>query len=277
MDPDFDLRRIGRRLLCLFAVLTIPYALLCAVMYVQQRSLIYLPQHTHVPATQTNFALARDDVTLRGWRVNSGTGPALLYFGGNAESLAALREPMALWLPGHTVYLLAYRSYGASDGKPSESALVDDAVALFDHVRQQHAGQPITVIGRSLGGGVAARLAGQRPVDRLVLVTPFDSLAAVAAGHYPWLPIDLLLRDRYDAASALANHHQPVLVIRADHDEIIPTRRTDALIAGLPVTPTVITLPRTGHNFDLFNAAGTSLSAFMQPADGAAYEAAKAD
>lgn len=264
METAFDLRRIARRLLRLFLLLTVPYALICAVMYARQHSLVYLPQYTRVPADQTDFALQRGNVTLRGWLVNPGHDRALLYFGGNAESVQALREPMAHWLPKHSVYLLAYRGYGASDGKPTQALLIADAVALFDHVRGEDAHRPIAVVGRSLGSGVAAGLAHHRPLDRLALVTPFDSLVAVAARHYPWLPVHWLMRERYPAADHLSGFTGPLLVVRAGHDEVIPPVNTDRLLATLPRSTQVLDLPSSGHNFDLFGAASApTLASFL--------------
>ena len=255
MDNTFDLLRIARRLLRLFLLLTVPYALICTYMYAQQRSLVYLPQYTQVPAEQTDFALQRGDITLRGWLVNPGRERALLYFGGNAESLQYLREPMAQWFPDHSVYLLAYRGYGASDGKPTQALLIDDAVALFDQLRQEDALRPIAAIGRSLGSGVAAGLASERPLDRLVLVTPFDSLVDVAARHYPWLPVHWLMQERYPVTEYLARYTGPVLVVRAGRDEVIPPVNTDRLLATLPRSTQVLDLPSSGHNVDLFGAA----------------------
>ncbi len=264
METPFDLRRISGRLLRLFLLLTLPYALICGYMYMQQRNLVYLPQYTRVPAAQTDFALPRGEITLRGWLVNAGRDRALLYFGGNAESLQLLREPMAQWFPDYSVYLIAYRGYGASDGRPSQDALIDDAVALFDLAQQDDGQRPITAIGRSLGSGVAAGLASQRPLERLVLVTPFDSLVEVAARHYPWLPVHWLMRERYPAAEHLAGFDRPLLVVRAGRDEVIPAANTDRLLATLPKSTQVLDLADSGHNFDLFGpATGPTLARFL--------------
>ena len=112
---------------------------------------------------------------------------ALLYFGGNAEDVSASLPQLARDFPGRALYLMHYRGYGASTGRPSEAALHADALALFDKV---HATQPqVAVMGRSLGSGVAVRLAAQRPVSALVLVTPYDSLRDGAARQRPVFPV----------------------------------------------------------------------------------------
>ena len=231
----------------LIVVIVGTYVGMCAWMYLKQRDLMYFPQFTRVQARDTDFELRRDRVTLRGWRVNPGHPTAIVYFGGNAERIERARDPFARWFPTSTVYLVAYRGYGASDGTPREPALFADALAVFDHVRAHHRG-PIAVVGRSLGSGVAGYLASQRPVARLALITPFDSLAAVASAHYPWLPTRWLIKDRYETARALSDYRAPVLVIRAGRDTLIPAANTTRLIRALPVAPRVVTLPAADHN-----------------------------
>lgn len=224
-----------RRLIALAAPLLAAYAGLCLLVFMQQRDLIYLAEPTRVAARDTDFALPREDgVVLRGWLAAAGQPDALLYFGGNAEEVGRLRDRVGVLFPGHAVHLLAYRGYGASDGRPTEADLGADAVALYDHVRASRPQARIRVVGRSLGSGVAAFLASRRPVDRLVLVTPFDSMAALAGHHYPWLPVGLLLRERYPSQHHLANHDGATLVVRAGRDRVVPPARTDALVAALP-------------------------------------------
>jgi hypothetical protein len=230
------------------ALLAILYALACAWLAWRQRDLIYYPQLTRVPVSETDFALDRGDATLRGWRVNPGRRDAIVYFGGNAESIESMAPRLAAWFPEHTSYLLAYRGYGASDGRPSEAALTSDAVALYDAVRRAHPEGRIALIGRSLGSGVAAHVAARRPVDALVLITPFDSLASVAQAHMRWLPVRWLMRDRFEAVRDLAGYRGPVLVIRAGQDEIVPAASTQALVDALPVRPAVVDLSEAGHN-----------------------------
>lgn len=253
-----------RRVATLFVVPLLAYAGLCVLMYARQREMMYFPQHTRVDASQTDFELRRNDVTLRGWVVNPGQAAAVIYFGGNAEAVDRMRAPLAGWLPDRSVYLLSYRGYGASEGAPEEALLFADALALFDNVRARHPSGTVSVIGRSLGTGVASYVASQRPVHRLVLVAPFDSLAGVAQHHYPWLPVRLLIKDRYDSDRHLAGFERPVLVIRAGRDRVVPPRSTDALIAALPSPPTVLAVPDAGHDSVLVPAApGQALAEFL--------------
>lgn len=238
---------LGKSLLIVAALLAIAYASLCALLYFKQRSLIYYPGATTVAAQATDFSLVREGKTLRGWRIDPGRERAILYFGGNAERLEQSREEFARLFPDSTVYLLAYRGYGASEGEPSEAALLGDALALYDSVQAQHP-QGISLIGRSLGSGVASYVAAQRPVRKLVLVTPFDSLAQVAQSHYPMFPVRWLMRDRYDSTRTLPRYQGPLLILRAGRDEVIPPRNTDRLLAALTRKPQVIDFPQADHN-----------------------------
>jgi pimeloyl-ACP methyl ester carboxylesterase len=229
--------------------IALTYVAVCGLMYARQRDLVYYPQLTRVDAAQTDFALpVGEDVVLRGWVVNPGQPRALIYFGGNAESVEGNRDTFAHWFPGHTVYLVAYRGFGASDGSPSEQDLTADALALFDHVRKRHGKGQIDVIGRSLGSGVASFVAAQRPVRRLALVTPFDSLVDVGKQHYPWLPIDLISQDRYDSVAHLAHYQGPLLVVRAGHDEVVPPANTQRLITSLTRPVQVLEIPKADHS-----------------------------
>ena len=211
----------------------------CCLMYGQQRNIMYLPQYTQVAADQTNFSLQRPDALLRGWQihplaeVSQLTTPVVVYFGGNGEDVRHVMPQLQQALPQSHLYTLSYRGYGASEGEPSEDALVGDALALFDALRARHAHNPITVMGTSLGSGVAAAVAQQRQPEQLLLVTPFDSALNVARGMLPWLPVSLLLKDRYDCVSRLQNYQGPILVLRAGSDSVILPVRTDALLSGL--------------------------------------------
>ncbi len=229
-------------------VLLLAYVAICALLYFNQRALIYPGDLTRVSAAETNFSLERPDAMLRGWQFNPGRERALIYFGGNAERIDDAAHWLAQALPDTSIYALAYRGYGASDGAPDEATLFADALALFDTVRSSPAGRPVSLVGRSLGSGVASHVAGYRPVERLALVTPFDSLAALAQSLYPLLPVRWLIHDRYESTRYLANFHGELLIVRAGNDRIVTPASTDRLIASLGRKVPVLTLDRAGHN-----------------------------
>lgn len=221
-----------RYALTALAFLAAAYLALCALLFFFQRSLIYFPQpRTPMPGTQT---LRLDSeagpvmVTVR-----RGAGPqALIYFGGNAEDVSWSLPTLAAAFPEHSLYLLHYRGYGGSAGTPSEAALFADALALHERVSREQT--QITVVGRSLGSGVAVFLASQRPVARLVLVTPYDSIEALAAQRFSMFPIRWLLRDKFESGRYASQVSASTLLLAAEHDEVIPLASTQALLTHFP-------------------------------------------
>lgn len=236
-----------RQALFFLLVLAGLYAGLCLLVFLTQRAQIYFPVRgtADVPSA-ARMVLEADGARIAVWTVARPGGGALLYFGGNAEDVGASIGRFAERLPGHSLYFVNYRGYGGSTGKPSEHALVRDAVALYDELRARHG--EIDVVGRSLGSGVAVQLASERDVGRLALVTPFDSLVNVARAHFPWLPVGLLMRDRYESAGRAPGIASRVLIVIAEADEIIPRARTDALARAFRTRPQVVVLEGARHN-----------------------------
>jgi hypothetical protein len=223
-----------RSLLILLLLPLLAYLALCALMFFGQRSQIYFPVRESDPPGAAAMRLAMEDgADLKVWVVPRPGPRALVYFGGNAEDVAGSLSAFTSAFPVHSLYLVNYRGYGGSTGSPSEAGLLADAAAIFDHLRGQH--PEISVIGRSLGSGVAVYLASIREVHRLVLVTPYDSLVNVASEHFGYLPVGWLMRDRYESASRVPAVRAPTLVVIAGADEIIPRARSEALVAAFPV------------------------------------------
>lgn len=235
-------------LLRLLILVMLAYAGLVLLTFLTQRSLIYLPQPRALASGVAEAWLQVDGVPVQLSVLERAGAPALLYFGGNAEDVSLTLPSLAEAFPAHALYLMHYRGYGGSGGRPSEAALVADALALHDKVSA--AGHPqILLIGRSLGSGVAMQLASRRAVDRLVLITPFDSLAEVGAHHFRWLPVRWLLRDRYDSAAVARDVSAPALLIAAERDDIIPPRHAHALHQAFhPSRARLELLEGVGHN-----------------------------
>lgn len=236
----------------LFILLALPlaaYVALCALMYFGQRSHVYYPVPESGAANARSIQVENGDVRLKVWAVPRPGARALIYFGGNAEDVAANLDGFKTEFPAHSLYLVNYRGYGGSGGSPSETALQSDAIAIYDQLRPRHA--QISVMGRSLGAAVAMTLASEREVERLVLVTPFDSLVNVARSHYRWLPVGLLMRDRYDSAARVPAVRAPTLVVIATGDELIPRARTDALTTAFPPAQLQIVLLEGARHNDI--------------------------
>ena len=219
-----------RAIVSFLVTAVIVYLGLCALLFLAQRAYIYFPPPASDRPGAEVLWVESDGERLKTWVVPRPGTRALIYFGGNAEDVAGNIEPFAAAFPARSLYLVNYRGYGGSSGRPSETGLEADALTVFDEVYRHH--PDVAVMGRSLGSGVAVYLASLRPVERLVLVTAYDSLVNVARAHYRFLPVGLLLRDRYDAASRASAVAAPVLVVVAEEDEIIPRARSEALAAA---------------------------------------------
>jgi len=230
----------------LAAVLKVAAAVAVAVplvVYFAQDALIFYPQpiaderRAQIARTQPAVAdvwlAAADGTRVHAWHLKS--GPALvLYFGGNAEEVSWMLEEAQAGAPGVSWLLMDYRGYGQSGGSPSEAALVADALALYDHARAlpgAEAGR-IYAFGRSLGSGVAVALAAQRPLAGVILATPFDSLAAVAKRYYWYLPVDWMLKHRFDSIERAPRLATPLLCLVAERDEVIPPEHAERLYAA---------------------------------------------
>ena len=176
------------------------------------------------------------------------TGPdAIVYFGGNAEDVSLDLPDFSQVFPNDAIYLLHYPGYGGSAGHPTEKSILAAAFVLFDVVHSQHAN--VTLIGRSLGTGVAIHVASQRPVTRLVLVTPYDSLVDVAEEHYPFLPNRLMMLDKYDSWKYAPQVTAPTKIIAAGNDEVIPRASTERLRTRFKSgILSYVVVPGVGHN-----------------------------
>ena len=223
------------------------YVLFCALLYAKQRSMLYYPTPRTSSAPADTLWLENEGQSLKVWHVNSESRNALLYFGGNAEDVGLSVAELIKIFPGYTLYIPHYRGYGGSTGSASEEALYSDAEALYQEAAKSC--DSIVVMGRSLGSGVAVYLASQKKVSRLILVTPFDSMTRLASSYYPFVPVSLLLKDRFESISRAADIDMPTLLLIAEHDEVIPRRNSDRLVSALnPELTSVQVVSGTNHN-----------------------------
>lgn len=233
------------------------YLLVLLVLFSAQTALIFPVGHiapaAALPATAEPLeARAGSGERLRGIHIPPARpGPErllLLGFGGNATDAVSTAALLHDLFPEADVAAFHYRGYPPSEGTPSAAALQADALVVHDLLRARLRPARIVVAGFSVGSGVAASLAAHRPVDGLILVTPFDSLAAVAAGHYRWLPVRLLLRHRLEPAEELRTSRVPVAIVAGGADTLVPRARTDALRRAVPHLVFDRTIPNAGHN-----------------------------
>jgi uncharacterized protein len=180
---------------------------------------------------------------------DAGAEPTLILgFGGNAWNGQDVAEYLHELFPDEEVAVFHYRGYSPSAGAASAEALIADAPLVYDSVVARLKPKRVVAVGFSIGSGIAASLAAKRKLDGLILVTPFDSLKAVAQSMYPWLPIAPLFAHEIDAGAAIATVKTPVAIIAADRDEIVPAARTEALRPLVPLLAFDRTIARAGHN-----------------------------
>jgi len=235
----------------LLSILLLIYIALGTFLYIKQRDFIYFPP----PAVKHNFQQIsftnqQDSYSVETTVLNLARGKdkqnAILYFGGNGEAVDLNANDFSRTFPNQTIYLVKYRGYSGSAGTATEESLFSDALTVYDTIKTQY--QSVTVIGRSLGSGVACYVASQRPVKKLALITPFDSAQSIAQSAYPIFPISLLLKDKYDSVSRAKAIKAQVLFIIAEHDEIISRNHSNRLIKAFPASQTHVEMIKSDHN-----------------------------
>jgi len=231
-----------------FIVITsIAYVAACLLLYAFQRQMIYYPTSEMKVPGIAYIVLDTGEVHIKVWTLNPGKEKALIYFGGNAENVAYNIDDFSTLFAERTVYLVNYRGYGGSSGTPYESGLYSDALFVYDHFYEHHTA--VSVMGRSIGSAVATYLASHRTIDKLVLITPFDSAVSVAKKLYPFFPMDIIVQERHDSAGRASEITAETLIIAAANDEIIPYENTRNLSQSLTQAEVkFISLSGTGHN-----------------------------
>ena len=172
----------------------------------------------------------------------------VLGFGGNAWNGQDVAEYLHELYPDHDVVAFHYRGYAPSTGDPSGETLIADAPLVYDAAIELLKPAHAIGVGFSIGTGIAAQLSSSRRLDGLILVTPFDSLKAVAQSMYPWLPIGPFFQHEIDALTPLISGETPVAIVAAEKDEIVPNERTEELRSRIPQIVFDRTIARAGHN-----------------------------
>ncbi len=209
------------------------YVAFAGFLFIFQSNYVYYPERilSNDPSSiglsfETISFEASDGVKLSGWFIPSDNDRGVVLFcHGNAGNIShRLESIQILHQLGLAVFIFDYRGYGQSEGKPSESGTYKDAEAAWQYLVEERKVSPdrIIIFGRSLGGAVAAWLAQSRTPSALILESTFTSIPDVAAKLYPYLPIRLLVRFKYDTAGHLDKVSCPVLVVHSREDEIMP-------------------------------------------------------
>ena len=219
------------------------YVLLGAALYWMQERLVFLPNLPGRALAVTPRALGLgyedvrfetvDGVLLHGWYVPAPEARGtLLFFHGNAGNISHRLDSISIFVElALDVFIIDYRGYGQSDGKPGEEGTYRDADAAWRHLVDERGVDParIVIFGRSLGAAVAAHLGAETRAAALIVESSFTSAEDMAARLYPFMPVGLLTRLRYPVAEYVAKNRNPVLVVHGRQDEIIPFEMGQAL------------------------------------------------
>jgi len=230
-----------------------------AALYFLQDRLLFFPQPLsearraqivqRFPAVREVFIKGADQTRLQAWHVPGAPGaPLIVYFGGNAEDVSGMIGDAVSRASGTGWLLVSYRGYGGSEGSPSEAAISADALLWHDYAVAKLKPGKLVVFGRSLGTGAAVFVASQRKIDAVILVTPYDSMVAVAKHHYPLVPVGWLLKHRFDSAERAPGIAAPLLCIAAGQDQVIPVAHARRLFDAWGGPKRWIEIENAGHN-----------------------------
>jgi fermentation-respiration switch protein FrsA (DUF1100 family) len=227
----------GRRLARIWRIaglVLVPYLIVLLLLMIFEESFIFFPykydgsEYWQPPGLtyEDVFFEADDGTKLHGWYCPHESPRAVVLFAhGNAGNITHRADVVRrLQRLGLSVFLFDYRGYGRSEGRPDEDGILADARAARSKLAELAgvSARDIVLMGRSLGGAVAVDLAAEQGARGLVVESTFSSMGDVAAVHYPWLPVRLLLRTRLDSVGKIANYAGPLLQSHGELDGTIP-------------------------------------------------------
>jgi fermentation-respiration switch protein FrsA (DUF1100 family) len=270
--PRLRLRWTPARRLALFFVSM--YLTIVLLMMLMENSLIFFPSvypdgFWNPPGLSFEDAWfeAADGTKLHGWYVPHDQPRAVLLFAhGNAGNISHRYDLLQdLHELGVATLAFDYRGYGRSGGEPNEAGVLADARAARKWLARR-AGvreRDIVLMGESLGGGVMVDLAAHDGARGLILENTFTSLPDVAAYHYPWLPVRMLMRAQMNSLAKIGGYHGPLLQLHGDADTIIPYEIGQRLFAAANEPKQFVTIPRGDHNDPRTQQALQAINAFL--------------
>ena len=233
-------------LIAFIKLLLFAYITFGVVLFINQRDLLYAPTDK-VNHIFNEVIFHNDKESINVIVMHDKKEKAILYFGGNGDTVARSAFAFDRFFPEHTVYLVNYRGYGGSSGEPTEKGIYSDAIVIFDQIRSKHS--DISVLGRSLGSGVATYLASKREFKKLVLITPYDSAQSMAQERFPMYPMMILLKDKYDSVARTKDIKAKILVLIAEKDSVITVKHSQKLIDAFSDSKVEVKIIEgVGHN-----------------------------
>jgi len=232
------------------------YGLLTAFMYLVQDKMLFFPSPSNaaIESRYQKYAVSFDtgEVNLHGWFIPASdlAQPAIVFYGGNGQELSTSIDSIRALGDYHYVFV-NYRGYGRSLGRPTEKDLKSDALLILDSLQTQGkiSLSNTIIMGRSLGTGVAVHVAANIKSKGLILISPFNSIEAIASDLYFYLPVKWLFRHPFRSIDYVAKISVPTLIIKAENDQIVPKKYTDKLIEAWQSPLEVVELEGTNHNY----------------------------
>lgn len=267
----------SRKVAVVSGALSVLWVALTAAIAASQRRLVFNPTikrevlnpRSTGHRTRPIVLRAADGIKLSGWLMTPqvvGPHPAVVYFGGRSEEVSWVVRDAGKLFPGMAVLAVNYRGYGQSQGDPAELHMVEDGRMLFDWLAERHHVDPqrIAVVGRSLGSGVAVQVAMERPAQSVVLITPYDSILAIAKRRFRAVPVEYVLRHRFESVKYAPSLKAPTYVLRAAMDDVVPHSHTDQLVSKLGRLHLDETVPDSDHmNIPYLPATQERIAAFL--------------
>ncbi len=238
------------------------YAGFAAYMYSIQRSMVFFPTHSYLtpleahadPALREFPVKTADGLALKGWYAPATTKPlTLVFFHGNADDLKSTAPIAAIYIhAGYGILIAEYRGFSAMPGTPTETGLYADSRAFMNALVASGVDKRnIVILGRSLGSGVATQMAAEFHVGGLILLAPFLSTVDVAKLQFWFLPVDLLMKDRFENFRKIGSISEPLLIANGGQDAVIPPSQGRALFVSAHEPKEFYYSPNGGHN-DMF-------------------------
>lgn len=252
----------------LLAIGAIGYAAVAGTVYSKQRSFLYFPKQEikeSAPGFQIVSFQTRDGLTLAaGYKPADAGRPTLLAFHGNGADWQSMADGLRPLIDrGYGILSVEYRGYQGNPGTPSEAGIYEDGRAALRWLGSN--GVPasqVVAVGNSLGSGVAVQLATEAPIRALVLVSPMSSMVRLASARMSWLPVNLLLRDRYDNLAKLPAVEVPIMILHGDADKVIPIQE-GRLLANRNRAAVLVEFPGIGHELMYDPVIGSSIARFL--------------
>ncbi|HEV2157893.1 alpha/beta hydrolase [Bradyrhizobium sp.] len=245
------------------------YAAGLVLLFVKQREMLFpiptkertAPAAAGFPQAEEHILTTSDGEKVIVWHVPPKPGrPVVLFFHGNGDFLAGLAGRFkAITADGTGLVALSYRGYAGSSGAPSEQGLLHDAAVAYSFATERYEAQRIVAWGFSLGTGVAVAIASEHPVGKLILEAPYTSIADVAAAHFSFVPIRLLVRDPFHSDQRIARVTAPLLIVHGAQDPTIPVAFGEKLFALAHEPKQFVRIPDGGHD-DLGNFGMTDIA-----------------